>query len=412
MSLITTKTYQAAPHRVAEHVRGLIRSQALQVGDMLPTYEKLCDTLGFSYVTIKRGMDLLQAQGLVRRVPSQGTFVAKELVFCGRKLSKLGLIFPGSRELLFRLNYLSEIVRGVLMESQHRDIDLHIFSLSRDGLVLADQLTEASVDGVLLLDVEDDEYLSAFAKWGTPGVVVDYQSSTAPLEYLACDNIGGVRQAVQHVAELGHQRIAYIDGVPSETVRSTRDVGKTVLVRTSSDVVERRVAAEAELARRGLLRDDTVIPLGLDSVEESLGILAAQFCGARAGVSAFLTYDEAVALSLIRHLARRGMRVPEDVSVCAVAGAGDAFHEGRPLTYCRFDFVGMGRQSLRLLAERCRAPGLTKPEVQRIGFEFIRGETTAPAPQGARGVSIGRPVRTVAFPGPSIPHKAPRRKHP
>ncbi len=383
MSLISSKAFAAAPQRVADSVREMIRAQGLLPGAALPTYAQLCKDLGFSYVTVKRGMDLLERQGLVRRVPSQGSFVAKELAACARELRKMGLVFSGTRDLLFRLNFLAEIMRGILIESQPRGIDLHIFSIAQDGLVRADQLAEAGVDGVLLLDMENDDYLRAFAAWGTPGVVVDYRSDAAPLDFLACDNEAAAARVVRHlVDDLGHRRIVFVDGPNTHAVHATFDETQALLLRSSSDVVERKHVVCQALAQHGMPAAAAVLP----SAEAVVQRLCAGDTPRRRPFTAVLTGEETGAMALVRSLTAAGVQVPRDVSVCAVAGAGDTMVDGRQLTYCRFNFVEMGREAVRLLVARCAQPLLAGPEIHRIGFEFVAGATSGkPRRGGDRG---------------------------
>ncbi len=89
---------------------------------------------------------------------------------------------------------------------------------------------------------------------------------------------------------------------------------------------------------------------------------------------AILVYDSILAHRLIAMLASRGIRVPRDVSVCAVAGAGDGLAPP-PLTYCRFDFAGMARKAVSLLEKSCRRPDEPANRVHRIGFKFVEGNT-------------------------------------
>jgi DNA-binding LacI/PurR family transcriptional regulator len=206
-------------------------------------------------------------------------------------------------------------------------------------------------------------------------VVVDYQSAAAPLDFLACDNAAAARRAVRHLAEdLGHRRIGFVAGKAKHAVHATFDESRALLVRSSSDTVERIQSVHEALAEHGL---------GREAVTFTSPELAVEACvsARRHGCTALLTCEETAALQLVRDLAQRGVRVPRDISVCAVAGASDALIDGRPLSYCRFDFVGMGREAVRLLAARCGAPGLDGPRIRRIGFEFVEGTTSAP-PRG------------------------------
>ena len=94
-------------------VKELIRTRDLRPGDALPSYLELCKKFSVSYVTVKRGMDDLAAEGIIRQQNGRGTFVAKGLAMMPRDLSLVGVIFPASRELLFCAPYLSEIMRGI-----------------------------------------------------------------------------------------------------------------------------------------------------------------------------------------------------------------------------------------------------------------------------------------------------------
>lgn len=357
-------------------MKELIRTRDLRPGDALPSYLELCKKFSVSYVTVKRGMDDLAAEGIIRQQNGRGTFVAKGLAMMPRDLSLVGVIFPASRELLFCAPYLSEIMRGIAQKAPPQ-ADTHIFSLRQDGMVHAAQLGEWNLGGVILLDMENDDYLRAFAQWGTPGVVVDYCSQAAPLDYVACDNRAAARQMVAHLHALGHRRVAYAAPRSQKAVKRYDNLRANLLVRDSSDVRERHDESVAALRARGMLAD--VLNLSEMHKDDRLAFHASDelVCRLRSanGPTALLTDSNLSALILLDEFTRRGLRVPEDVSVCAVASDGNATFGDRRLTCCRFDFLGMGRTAVDLLAARCREPVLEKPCVHRIGFEFWEGQT-------------------------------------
>jgi LacI family transcriptional regulator len=237
------------------------------------------------------------------------------------------------------------------------------------------------VDGVLLLCMENDEYLRAFAGWGTPGVVVDYRPDAAPLDCLVCDNAGGVRRAMEYLAGLGHRRIAYVDSPQQGLVRYRYDLNHPLLSRLSSDRVERRTAFQEALATLGLGsgNDGGWLPESTGDSWGNMRLVAEQWRAAAVRPSAFLVYDDIHALDLLGQLAAVGARAPQDVSVCAVAGAAGAAFEGRPLAYSCFNFIDMGRQAVRILQTRCQCPDGQPLAVHRIGFQFIEGATAGKA---------------------------------
>lgn len=371
-----------ARQEVAMGVKEWIRAKGLKPGDKLPSYGELIAELGFSLVTVKRGMDDLVAEGIIHRYNGLGSFVAKELLRMPRKLEHLGIIYPSSRGSLFGHPYLAEIMHGI-EQNIPPHVDTHIFSLGEDGLVNAAQLAKREVSGVILLDMDNDDYLRAFAQWGTPGVVVDYSSQAAPLDYVACDNRGAAERVVAHLAALGHRRVAYV-GTPSrQKVRRVADVQSTVLVRDSSELRERRDECLKALREKGMLVEFT----GLTGEEPDGRVVPSwvpeELCRrirSADGPTVVVAGSNYVARDLAVEVERLGVRVPEDLSICALASAQDTGLKGRELTCCKVDFFGMGRTAIELLVARCHEPVLDTPRVHRVGFEFIAGETVISAP--------------------------------
>jgi GntR family transcriptional regulator of arabinose operon len=401
MANLTVNPQARVKQRVIEHVREAIRAGKLKRGDLLPSYHDLRAELDVSYMTVKTAMDVLVDEGLVRRDMGKGCFVNKATAVTRRALRRIGVIYPEARETLFLSDYLSAILRGVMVGSQRIGADVHLFSLNRDGLVMADQIAEAAADGVVLVGIENRDYLQAFTRWGTPGVAVDYCAADIALDYVACDNRGGVLQAVAHLADRGHRRIVYVDGGGIHPVKYTYEQGAVLMWRNSSDVVERREAALGELERLNLLADDGWITPGgaTGGIQANLALAAEQWRQADPDrrPTAFLTYDEHVALDLIAALDRQGVSVPDDVSVCAAAVAGGPAFRGRPVSCCRFDFLGMGLRAVELLAQRIRGPELKRARIHRVGFEFIDGRTVESQESGVRGQESGVSLQCSVF---------------
>ncbi len=366
------------PLKVSSCVKEIICARGMQPGDILPSYTELVRDLAVSYVTVKRGLDDLENEGVIQRIPSRGTFVTRAIKQVPRSMKHIGVIYPMDRHLLFHQQYLADIMTGITQDAPPFS-DMHIFSLREDGMVHAAQINEWAIDGVILLGVENDDYLRTFTKWGTPGVVVDYCSQAAPLDYVACDNAAAVRQMAAHLAALGHRCVVYLAGHPQALERiPVGNLPDTFLERDSSDRRERHSAGLRALRECNILTEDWTLP----QVNATWISAAADELRRRARTpgcpTAVLTDNNDIAVRLMAELANRGMRVPEDVSVCAVASVGDTAIGERRLTCCRFDFVGMGRKAIALLTERHQTRWLKEPREHRIGFEFVEGQTTGP----------------------------------
>src|SRR5918995_7268647 len=63
-------------HQLLGVLRGRIESGEIRVGDRLPSEADLVSDFGVSRTTARRALDELRRQGLVRREPGRGTFLA------------------------------------------------------------------------------------------------------------------------------------------------------------------------------------------------------------------------------------------------------------------------------------------------------------------------------------------------
>ena len=370
-----SKTDMTVVAQVAAHVKDMIVRQRLKRGAALPSYREIASDLGVAYTSVKFAMDTLATQGIVRRQRACGCYVNKELSRTGRPLRKIGIICTGSRKYLFSSPYLTQIMQGIVGDP-FACPDLHIFSLREDGFVSPAQIAEHAVDGVILLGVENDGLLREFLTWETPGVVVDYCTKNIPLDFVACDNRAAARQAVAHLAGLGHRRVAFVAGSPSKLLRRLGNrPAATPLKFESSDMRERCDESLRALHAHGIQAESFILDAPLDWATVAADELHRRM---RAAIppTALLTDSNYAASPLINELARRGLRVPEDISVCAVASDSIPSFGGRSLTTSRINFVGMGNEARALLAARCRKPGLRKPRIHRIGFDFVEGQTT------------------------------------
>lgn len=371
MKTIDGENRRLVRRQVADHVKGLIRAQHLCAGARLPSYDEICGATGASLVTVKRGMDLLEEEGVVRCIHGKGSFVNRELSRQGRPLKTLGIVHTATHTTLLTQSYAQEIIQGLTEGQTH--LDVLIFSMRLEGFVSAAQLAEKQVDGVILLGLESDAFVQEFATWGVPGVVVDQVPEGVPLDCVACDNAAGARRAVQRLVELGHRHIRYLGREPRRIAQF--GTGRTLLLR-SSDHAERHEAAVAALSAVPGLRWDADLLIDADREAGLFREWVNAWQRATDRPTAILTGDTGVAGQVIQELAGRGLAVPRDVSICAVAADGGDTTGGVALTGSRFDFKGMGRKAAELLRQRCESPAKApSPKVHRIGFEWVEGGT-------------------------------------
>ena len=376
MSMFIVNSKRPLHLQLAERIKTLI-AQGYAPGDTLPTYRDLVKRFNVGLVSVKRAMDVLAAQGIVSPIRSKGTIVRRRLEPGETHLSQVALVVRSSIRRLFEAPWLNEIVGSLCGELDRRKSNVRIFSVHTPGEgITAAEVVETGADGVVLLAIVDESILADFAAQDVPLVALDHHCPTVAIDYLVCDNAGAAKAVVDHLAGLGHRRIAYAEYFAPRSL-------KTGTVAVESDAEERRngVARAAQEAGMELRR-----PFYTRRVHE--GYSGSAFVQDLAKVvgrgpdapTALVGDDEAAAAECIARLREMGFRVPEDISVAAVAAAGGD-RAGAGITCASMDFAGMGRQAMDVLELRSRTPRPAEANVARIGFRLIVGGTTAAPPR-------------------------------
>ncbi len=189
---------------------------------------------------------------------------------------------------------------GIVKAAQRRARDLGMSVLLADSdedptteMDLIRTLTK-QVDGFLLCSprATDDDLRSV--RDDTPMVLLNRRVGQLPS--IVFDNADGVRQALAHLAALGHRRVAYVAGP-----------------RTSWVNRERLRAVRTIAGGMGL---DAIEAAGVSPDFEG-GVAAADLILATSATSV-VAYNDMIGLGLISRLTARGVKVPDDISIVGV----------------------------------------------------------------------------------------------
>ncbi len=241
------------------------------------------------------------------------------------------------------------------------------YQVSMASLALADEesmrdaldvLLGQSVEGIVLI-AADEQALDIMKGIDLDVPLVTAESSGRSGRHnVAFDQFGGADLAVEHLAGLGHRRIAHLAG-PS----------------WSLDAAGRLEGWRHGLRTRGLPVSE---PLVGDWTPESGYELGARVAADREVTAVFAASDQ-MSLGLIHALSDRGVRVPQDVSVVGFDDIPGAAHFLPPLTTVRQDFVELGRQIMATMLTLIE--GAEVPQPVYTAPELVVRESTAP-PRG------------------------------
>lgn len=287
--------------------------------------------------------------------------------------------------------YFSEIIRGVLEGAEASGRMVLICNTYRDaGRELeyirhfrAQRLQVLILAGSGCIDRESEARLSAeivrFEQAGGRAVLIGRHEVAA--DAVLPDNAAGARQVARHLVRLGHLRIGVITGPPELTT-----------------TFDRLVAFRDELAALNVaLPDERVRSGGFDRSggEAATGELLSKV----PDLTAVFVLNDVMAIGALAHLRKRGVRVPEDISVVGFDDIPFATDLYPSLTTVRVPMTEIGRQAFALALE---AP-TTHVRSERIATELVVRESTGkPTPSNTRrttGMPSGRGGRGKAGSG-------------
>jgi DNA-binding LacI/PurR family transcriptional regulator len=327
---------------------------------------------------------LLAERKLVHLTKGRRTSVGGNAAPLTNRLAEVGLIFAGTHTLFMSSDYMIQILRGIMFESDAVRANVRIICIPPGQRHPSPSDVDADgLDGIICLSTRImGKRFRDYLKEGICTVVADGWASDLPADCVVCDNELAGEKIIGHLMDLGHRRIAYVESAPED-----RTGGDKGLLPEVSDAQERREAYLHAMQKAGLptriLESPPAFPPGGETRSDAMASWAQQVYRMEELPTALVAYDVFIAHRVLSSLEQIGKSVPADMSVAGIAGSpGDAIIRGRTPTYCNFDFLDMGRQAMRILAERCRQhhrPRL-RPHVTRIGCQLILGDTVgAPA---------------------------------
>jgi DNA-binding LacI/PurR family transcriptional regulator len=243
--------------------------------------------------------------------------------------------------------------------------------------------SQRMLDGAVLMEVQvEDGRVAALQEAGVPLVLIGRTRDAAGLSYVDIDFDQTVRAAVDHLVELGHRRIVYVNHSAAAIA-----AGYGPAVRT-------RDAFVAAMAGHGL--EPVMIPAE-DSAAGGRAALGAALAQAP-DLTAVLAMNETAIFGILGELAIRGRTVPADVSVVSMVTSPQVAELAHPpLTAMTSPGSALGRIAVEALLRRLDgADGAHHQLLLPCALE-IRGST---GPAARPAVATGGGATDVTGAGP------------
>jgi LacI family transcriptional regulator, repressor for deo operon, udp, cdd, tsx, nupC, and nupG len=322
----------------------------------LVTMRDIANLAGVSPGTVSRALKnqtglTEQTRQLILRCASELGYNALNLR--SNKLKRVGFVTSRLPNLTINPFY-APILHGVEDACHDEEIALSYISL-RPGDRVSEIVRRHEADGLLCVGHLEPKLLERIAALGLPFVLIDHWS--AGIASVNIDNLGGAKQAAQHLVQNGYKRIAFIGDSAQYPIKT------------------RLFSFRRTLYEQGILSDPT-LEISPETPYTRAGTKAAvhDLLKLQARPDAFFIPNDESALWAIQICLDAGLRVPEDIAIVGFDDIYAASHANPALTTVRVDKEMLGRSGLELLLSRSRAEIVIETELIVRGSTVIKSQ--------------------------------------
>jgi len=232
------------------------------------------------------------------------------------------------------------ILQGILLGMEDTDY-WPLFADGRWQPAIEQQALELllarRVDGIIIVGGQIPEEILQKIAAKTPLIVVARELKTMPQHCLYLDNFQAAYRVTKYLLDMGHRDIAHI-------------TASVVYQETVNDIQKRYEGYQQALRDVGLEPDPRLVVEG--NLQQQSGVLAVEMLLSRGRpFSAIFSANDQMVFGARLALYRRGIRVPEDVSLIGFDDESSAAYMVPPLTTARQPSVQMGQVAAQAILD-------------------------------------------------------------
>ena len=325
---------------LAKAIRDDIIGKVYAPETAIPSERELMLKHEVSRTTVRRAIQLLVDEGVVVRRAGSGTYVRKAESGPRTANSSSGknlcLIVPTFSNPLY-----AEVIDG--FERAARGSGYDLITSQSDYLVASENTRlsaladDPSIRGAIVVPSMVERPTAGafeFVNSGKPLVYLGRWPNDIEADGVRIDYDEAARIAVRHLVEMGHRRIAYVEGAP-------RLKGFSMLPAYRAALASAGIARDRSLAR---MQDEPSELAGQKAIE---GLVAD-----KTAFSAVFVRNDVTAIGIMRGLRNAGLNVPGDVSVVSVNDSVIARSMDPHLTSVNVQPQTLGSLTFRVLSDR------------------------------------------------------------
>jgi DNA-binding LacI/PurR family transcriptional regulator len=286
------------------------------------------------------------------------------------KFNAIGFVPTGAYAIaeMIRSPYGRELVLGVSLKCDEAGATLSLVSGADE--TRSSTIREALVDGFILGHSMDIDRITSAQRRRLPFVILDSEAGP-DINSIRVDGRSGALMAMRHLTSLRHRHFAILSVRRTSGPPIVHTPGRDQLVMTAGFPFDHeRLGGFAEgLAEVNLSIDDVPIIETIPGEPSAGALLFDRFPEA----TAILTMSDWQAITVLDEAVRRGIDIPNHVSVVGFDGTAQSARTVPPLTTVAHDIVGKAR----LAASIVFANGPPQQIVMPVEL-LVRGSTAPP----------------------------------
>jgi len=221
-------------------------------------------------------------------------------------------------------------------------------------------LVDGYLDGLVLATATlDSPIVTELKRRAIPLVLVIRSVDNANVDTVEIDNVHAGAEAARHLFELGHRRIGLVMGQRNTSTSRDRSEGALIW-----------------LESQGIRRQDIPLIFGMYTMESGYSSAMTLLSGPQP-VSAIIAGNDTMALGVLEAAKRKGIAVPQQLSVLGFDDMPLAGTHVMSLTTIRQPVETMARTAARRLLDRINGPIPTTVSRDVLPIHLIQRETTA-----------------------------------
>lgn len=286
---------------IGENIRKIITEKKLSVGTALPPERRLAIQFDCTQVTLRRALKYLEENGVIYNIPHTGSFVGSAVNKPRKKSGLAALIFPDDE--LFYYKIFSRLEPFFQENGQLLSVHLTGNSEAKERKLL-EQFSR--MDFEVVVAVANPECRKLYIENRLPTVFFDTEPDGTDIPCVVSDDRSGAFEAVRHLINLGHRKIAFIG----------HDYDSSGQNRLNGYI--------DALARARIEVRDELIKLYQPTREWGIEAMSAMFSKRDSRPTAVFCINDTVASGVVHYAHTRHIDIPQTLSVISFGNTGIA----------------------------------------------------------------------------------------